>query len=314
MGGRVCSFLSKDTSSARPKNGSDSNEQVRLHVPEVQQNSIKLPHAIARIRRLRGGSQPQLLLCSDGFYYVVKFQNNPHGCRSLACDLLGTLLAIELGLPIQPVAVIWVNDDFVAGTPDMYVQKPNGIIRYQSGLCFGSRYPCDIGPNSKCELAAVNVDFPTCHNNCFANDPDFAGMLIFDQWTCNIDQRQIIFWRTMRSLWCQASMIDQDQCFGGERWSFTDLHLWGLYQNPRVYSGFKNFDVFEPWLWRLEHKIDEATIWSAGLTIPPAWYDGDAAALDRLLEELNERRKGVRELIWQTIRRSPHWFPHCRRV
>src|ERR1700721_107528 len=43
--------------------------------------------AVEYVRRMRGGSQAHLLRCSDGEYYVVKFQNNPKGTRILANKL-----------------------------------------------------------------------------------------------------------------------------------------------------------------------------------------------------------------------------------
>ena len=33
--------------------------------------------ALEQIRRMRGGAQSHLMRCSDGLYYVVKFQSNP---------------------------------------------------------------------------------------------------------------------------------------------------------------------------------------------------------------------------------------------
>jgi hypothetical protein len=34
--------------------------------------------AVQHIRRMRGGAQGHLMRCSDGHYYVVKFQNIPY--------------------------------------------------------------------------------------------------------------------------------------------------------------------------------------------------------------------------------------------
>jgi len=59
-----------------------------------------------QIRRMRGGAQSHLMRCSDGNYYVVKFQNNPQHRRILVNELLGTNLAKRLGLPTTPVAVV----------------------------------------------------------------------------------------------------------------------------------------------------------------------------------------------------------------
>src|SRR5438105_8806738 len=37
--------------------------------------------ALEQIRRMRGGAQSHLMRCDDGYYYVVKFQNNPQHTR-----------------------------------------------------------------------------------------------------------------------------------------------------------------------------------------------------------------------------------------
>jgi hypothetical protein len=42
---------------------------------------------------MRGGAQSHLMRCDDGYYYVVKFQNNPQHRRILVNELLGTRLA-----------------------------------------------------------------------------------------------------------------------------------------------------------------------------------------------------------------------------
>jgi hypothetical protein len=56
-----------------------------------------MPLALEQIRRMRGGAQSHLMRCSDGEYYVVKFQNNPQGVRILANELLATRLGARLG-------------------------------------------------------------------------------------------------------------------------------------------------------------------------------------------------------------------------
>jgi hypothetical protein len=53
--------------------------------------------------------------CSDGHYYVVKFQNNPQHRRILVNELLGTRLAARLGLPTTPVAIVNVPEELIAG-------------------------------------------------------------------------------------------------------------------------------------------------------------------------------------------------------
>ena len=52
--------------------------------------------AMEQISRMRGGAQSHLMRCSDGNYYVVKFQNKPQHRRILVNELLGTKLAARL--------------------------------------------------------------------------------------------------------------------------------------------------------------------------------------------------------------------------
>ena len=92
---------------------------------------------------MRGGAQSRLMRCSDGYYYVVKFQNNPQHRRVLVNELLGTWLAKRLGLPTTPVAVVEVSEDLIALTPELAVETSRMRIRCQPGKQFGSRYPGD---------------------------------------------------------------------------------------------------------------------------------------------------------------------------
>src|SRR2546425_12206868 len=99
--------------------------------------------ALEEIRRMRGGAQSHLMRCSDGYYYVVKFQNNPQHPRILVNDLLGTKLAARLGLPTVPVEIIEVSEELIRLTPELAMELPRARIPCQPGLQFGSRYPGD---------------------------------------------------------------------------------------------------------------------------------------------------------------------------
>ena len=46
--------------------------------------------AVQHVRRMRGGAQSHLMRCSDGHFYVVKFQNNPQHRRVLANEMFAT--------------------------------------------------------------------------------------------------------------------------------------------------------------------------------------------------------------------------------
>src|SRR5262249_15284018 len=197
--------------------------------------------ALEHIRRMRGGAQSHLMRCSDGQYndqyYVVKFQNNPQHLRILANEMLGTRLPARLGLPTTPVAVVQVTAELIARTPGLCVELPRARMPCKSGLQFGSRYPGD--PRKVTMLDFLPDDLLPAVENLH----DFAGMLVFDKWTCNTNGRQTLFFRSEKAQGEQGQvgyetvMIDQGFCFNAGEWTFPDAPLRGLYGRNNVYKG-----------------------------------------------------------------------------
>src|SRR5271165_2516770 len=266
--------------------------------------------AMEQIRRMRGGAQAHLMRCSDGHYYVVKFQNNPQHRRVLVNELLGTRLASRLGLPTAPVNVVEVGAELIQLTPELCIELPRSRTPCVAGRQFGSRYP---GDPRQLTLHDFLPDEKLCE---VENLHDFAGMLVFDKWTCNTNGRQTLFFeararKTITSLGALMSpgggeapgwvyktvMIDQGFCFNAGEWNFPDAPLRGLYARNRVYEGVTGMDSFGPWLERLEKRITESVLGEIAGEIPPEWYEDDYDAVMRLLEQLNRRRTGVPELL-----------------
>jgi len=84
------------------------------------------------------------------------------------------------------------------------------------------------------------------------NLSDFAGMLLFDKWSCNTDGRQTIFYRVEDGGPYTTVMIDQGSFSNCGEWNFPDAPLRGLYCRPAVYERVRGIDDFEPWLTKLE--------------------------------------------------------------
>ncbi|HLW99721.1 MAG TPA: HipA family kinase [Candidatus Acidoferrales bacterium] len=269
-----------------------------------------MPKAVEHIRRMRGGAQSHLMRCSDNYYYVVKFQNNPQHTRVLANELLGTILAKHLGLPAAPFAVVEVEEDLIRLTEELVVQI--GLTRSpcKPGLQFGSRYPGDPA-----ETAAFDF-LPDDALAEVENRQDFLGMLVFDKWTCNTNGRQAVFFRqagrTPQLTPMRALMIDNGFCFNAGEWNFPDAPLRGLYARQRVYDSVRALDSFEPWLARLEQRITLDELDQAAKQVPPEWYDGDLDALYALLERLDRRRVRVREQIEEARKSSRQPFSNWK--
>ena len=255
---------------------------------------------------MRGGAQSHLLRCSDGGFYVVKFQNNPQGLRILANELLATSLARRLGLPAEEPAVVEVPEELIAGTEDLVIQLARGRTPMKPGLQFGSRYPGQ-------PAESVVYDFlPDEPLRAVANLPDFCGMLVFDKWTCNTNGRQAIFFRLAGAPHYQAQMIDQGFCFNAGEWNFPDAPLRGLYARYRVYESVRGIDSFEPWIERIESRMTPGVIGECADEIPPEWYDFDSQAMEDMLAHLARRRKLVRELVISSWKSSAQPFPNWK--
>lgn len=265
-----------------------------------------MPLAVEQIRRMRGGAQSHLMRCADEDYYVVKFRNNPQGARILANELLGSRLAARLGLPVAEAAVVEVREELIENTEDLVIQLGRGRAPCQAGLQYGSRYP---GRPAE----TVVYDFlPDEQLREVANLADFCGMYVFDKWTCNTNGRQAIFFRPPGEEHYRAQMIDQGFCFNACEWNFPDAPLRGIYARHRVYECVRGIDSFEPWLTRVETRMDESVVGEIAGDIPPEWYEFEADALDRILEQLLRRRRIVRNLIAQAWKSSAQPFPNWK--
>jgi len=240
---------------------------------------------------MRGGAQSHLLRCNDGYYYVVKFQNNPQHVRVLANELLGTRLAARLGLPTATAAVVEVGQELIAHSTELVMQVGTGSYPCKAGFQFGSRFPGD--PR---ELGVIDF-LPEEQLSQVENLNDFVGILVFDKWTCNTNGRQAIFYREIGKTPFRALMIDQGFCFNNGSWDFPDAPLRGLYARHRVYESVRGMEAFEPWLERLEKQINERVMDEIASEIPPAWYDFDQDRVFSLLDRLLRRRKHVAEWI-----------------
>ena len=265
-----------------------------------------MPLAVEHIRRMRGGAQAHLMRCDDGACYVVKFQNNPQHVRVLANEMLGTRLAARLGLPVPRVEVVEVTGELIALTADLVMQLGVGRAPCRAGRQMGSRYPGDPA------RLVVHDFLPDDSLREVENLSDFAGMLVYDKWTCNTNGRQAVFFAEPGRSRRQAMMIDQGFCFNAGEWNFPDAPLRGIYLRHRVYEQITGMDSFEPWLGRVEKRMSPAVVGEIAEEIPPEWYNYELDKLGELLARLEQRRTIVRELIVQARNSGRQPFPNWK--
>lgn len=255
---------------------------------------------------MRGGAQGQLLLASDGHYYIVKFQNNPQHRRVLVNEMLAHTLLRHLQLPTPQGEIIEVGEALISAA-GLYIEAGGRRIPCSPGLQFGSRYPGDPSRLPVYDYLPDSLLRQVLNADCF------LGMVVFDKWVSNADGRQAIFFRDRLASWqCAAAgtartapadqrgfvavMIDHGFAFTAQRWEFCDQPQVGIYPRPWLYEHVSGYQSFEPWLsWVRDFSLD--VLDDAFKRIPPEWYEGDMPALEQLLEQLYSRRSLVPGLL-----------------
>ena len=247
--------------------------------------------AVQAIRRMRGGAQSQLMLGADGKLWVVKFKNNPQHLRVLANELIATRMAAAVGLSVPASDVVEVTEWLVKHSAEMVVDHGrHRVERCAPGLQFGSQFVGGLMPGQV-------VDYlPEPQMDEVRNLGEFAGMLCVDKWAGNCNGRQAVFERRPRERKYRASFIDQGFCFNAGEWTFPDSPLRGVFGRNQVYAKVTGWESFEPWLTRVE-EFSAETLGAIAEAVPPEWYGGDGATIERLMESLLMRRRRVRELI-----------------
>ncbi len=254
------------------------------------------------IRKMRGGAQAHLLEASDGNYYVVKFQNNPQHRRILINELLASEILTHLGVAAPPHELVGVSPEFLAASPEVYIQTGTRRQEIMPGWHFGSRHPGD--PNT----LAVYDFIPDALLHQVANAEQFRAALVFDRWVANADGRQAIFFRAQLKDWLAqpgipprklgfvALMVDHGFAFNGPHWDFPESAITGLYPRRTVYQDVRSIDNFEPWLTRA--MTCPGTVFDRALRqLPPEWLENDDEAVERLVEKLCRRQKRLPEIL-----------------
>jgi hypothetical protein len=253
--------------------------------------------AVRHIRKMRGGAQSHLLQADDGHWYVVKFRNNPQHRRILINELVSSVLLDYLKISAPQTALLRVTAEFLGAHPDVHLTLGSQRLDVEPGWHFASRYPGDPA------LIAVYDFLPDALLPSVVNLEEFRGILVFDKWTGNADGRQCIFYRANVRIGRGAArpgfvarMIDHGYVFNGPHWDFPDSPLQGIYARRIVYDSVRSLDDFQPWLEQLTH-FPEEVVDQAWKRIPPEWIAGEEEALERLLEQLYDRRKRLPELL-----------------
>jgi hypothetical protein len=223
----------------------------------------------------------------------------------LANEMFASRLGRWLGLPVPEVQIVEISEWLIEHTPELCLDIAGRSVRCKAGRHVGSRYVVDPAEGQLCDYLPESLLAKV------RNPSDLILALVLDKWTGNSDGRQAVFVKKPKERLYTAWLIDQGYCFGGPDWNFQDLPLHGVYPRNYIYKAVTGWDAFEPVLTKAE-EADPIDLWRCAESIPPEWYDFNTAALERLVETLDMRRKRIRDLI-AAFRDSPrNPFPNWR--
>lgn len=84
-----------------------------------------------------GGSLPALAEADDEFKYVVKFRGAGHGCKALISELIGGLIAKQLGLHVPELVFVNLDEAFGRTEADEEIQD---LLKWSKGLNIGLHF------------------------------------------------------------------------------------------------------------------------------------------------------------------------------
>lgn len=99
---------------------------------------IRTVNVVQYLKPLReGGSLPAIVKADDDFLYVIKFRGAGQGKKALIAELIGGLLAKEMGLNVPELVFMNLDDSFSKTEPDEEIQD---LLKFSIGLNLGLHF------------------------------------------------------------------------------------------------------------------------------------------------------------------------------
>ena len=99
---------------------------------------IRTVDVVQYLKPLReGGSLPAIVQADDDFLYVLKFKGAGQGKKALIAELIGGLLAKEIGLKIPEIVFMNLDESIGRTEPDEEIQD---LLKFSVGLNLGLHF------------------------------------------------------------------------------------------------------------------------------------------------------------------------------
>jgi hypothetical protein len=163
-------------------------------------------YAVEYVRGFSTSTRPQLLRCSNGCDYLVKFKDNRIGPYTAANEWICYRIASHIRLPVPQAALITVTDQFIQATPQLCSVTGTNHLP-EAGLQFGSAWIHQATQFSSKEEVVAALDH-------LSNRDCVEGIILFDRWLLNADRQAENLLRVPTSGTVRIVMIDHGHCLG----------------------------------------------------------------------------------------------------
>ena len=227
---------------------------------------------------MRGGSQPILAQAGDGLLYIVKFNNNLQGANLPFNESIGAELYQAAGLAAPSWKPMRVTNTFLDRNPDCWIQTPEGRLRPESGLCFGSRF---LGG----EGIRLQEILPGTYLKRVSNQQDFWLAWLIDICAGHADNRQAIFRETAQGD-LNAFFFDNGHLFGGPTGELRPHFMASRYLDSRMYQNVSS--QYLKGLKKAVTALDVDKLWQRARALPEQWKATSALnAFEQCLQRIS---------------------------
>lgn len=242
------------------------------------------------IKPLReGGSLPAIVQADDGFLYVLKFRGAGQGTKALIAELIGGLLAQEIGLKVPELVFMNLDHSFSKTEPDEEIQD---LLKFSVGLNLGLHFLS----------GAITYD-PLVS---YADSISASKVVLLDSIINNIDRTakntNLLNWN--RELW----LIDHGaSLYFHHNWKTWKMHL------PRTFPVIKDHVLLEKAndleaaSIEIKQSIDENKIKEIVSLIPDDWLIDETETMtavtmrDAYEEFLNSKLNMIDSLVKEAV-------------
>ena len=228
---------------------------------KIEIRTVEVTRYITPLRE--GGSLPAIVQADDGFKYVLKFRGAGQGTKALTAELIGGLLAKEIGLKVPEIVLMQLDDSFGKTEPDEEIQD---LLNFSTGINLGLHFLS----------GAITYDPLVSDTDALSA----SKTVLLDSMIINIDRTakntNLLIWN--QELW----LIDHGaSLYFHHNWKSRESHLTRTFPSIKDHVLLAKADKLPEAAAEIKAALNAEKITEIVALIPDDWLDDAAADLTK---------------------------------